>query len=282
VVLDWSARPPSLPRRGPVDSWFRRVNRSSDGQLTREEWNKFFDEAAGSKNHLTAADLREAFAGPAARIGASVQPSQQVLVRGMFRGEVGSIHEGPRINDPAPDFNLRHRDGKGVTRLSDLFGKKPIVLTFGNFTCSPFRATYPHVEELISRYKDDAVFLAIYVREAHPTDGWRMASNDAAGVTVAQPKDYAERITVANTCSAKLKMSTPLLVDEIDDRVGHTYSGMPSRLYLIDSDGRVAYRSGRGPFGFKPAELEQSLVMLLLEQNDKNIRSRHNGNQATK
>ena len=41
------------------------------------------------------------------------------------------------------------------------------------------------------------------------------------------------------------------------------YSGMPSRLYLIDSDGRVVYKSGRGPFGFKPAELEHSLVLLL-------------------
>ena len=41
---------------------------------------------------------------------------------------------------------------------------------------------------------------------------------------------------------------------------------MPSRLYLIDRDGKVAYKSGRGPFGFKPAELEQSLVLLLADQ----------------
>jgi hypothetical protein len=38
---------------------------------------------------------------------------------------------------------------------------------------------------------------------------------------------------------------------------------MPSRLYLIDGAGKVAYKSGRGPFGFKPAELEHSLVLLL-------------------
>jgi alkylhydroperoxidase family enzyme len=57
----------------------------------------------------------------------------------------------------------------------------------------------------------------------------------------------------------------PLVVDEMDDRVGHAYSGMPDRLYLIDRKGRIAYKGGRGPFGFKPGELEQSLVMLLLE-----------------
>lgn len=58
----------------------------------------------------------------------------------------------------------------------------------------------------------------------------------------------------------------PVLVDEMDDRVGHAYSGMPDRLYLIDREGRVAYKGGRGPFGFKPGDLEQSLVMLLLDQ----------------
>jgi alkylhydroperoxidase family enzyme len=58
----------------------------------------------------------------------------------------------------------------------------------------------------------------------------------------------------------------PLLVDELDDRVGQAYSGMPDRLYLIDREGRIAYKGGRGPFGFKPGELEQALVMLLLDQ----------------
>ena len=58
----------------------------------------------------------------------------------------------------------------------------------------------------------------------------------------------------------------PLLVDEQDDRVGHAYSGMPDRLYLIDREGCVAYKSGRGPFGFLPGELEQALIMLLLDK----------------
>jgi hypothetical protein len=58
----------------------------------------------------------------------------------------------------------------------------------------------------------------------------------------------------------------PMLVDEMDDRVGHAYSGMPDRMYLIDRAGRIAYKGGRGPFGFKPGEVEQALVMLLLDQ----------------
>lgn len=109
-------------------------------------------------------------------------------------------------------------------------------------------------------------FLAVYMREAHPTDGWRMTSNDRAGVVVAQPTTLADRTTVAAQCCTALKMSMPLVVDELDDRVGHAYSGMPDRLYIIDRDGKVAYKGGRGPFEFKPGEMEQSLVMLLLEQ----------------
>jgi hypothetical protein len=61
----------------------------------------------------------------------------------------------------------------------------------------------------------------------------------------------------------------PLLVDDVNDRVGHLYSGMPDRLYIIDQDGRVAYKGGRGPFGFKPGEMAQALSLLLLDQADK-------------
>ena len=123
------------------------------------------------------------------------------------------------------------------------------------------------MEELHKKYGDKVEFLAVYVREAHPTDGWRMPSNDRAGIAIAQPHKLADRNAVAVKCSNTLEISMPLLVDDIDDRVGHAYSGMPDRLYIIDRDGRVAYKGGRGPFGFKSREMEQSLVMLLLDQD---------------
>jgi hypothetical protein len=121
------------------------------------------------------------------------------------------------------------------------------------------------LEELKRRYGSRVEFFGIYVREAHPTDGWRMESNDREGICVAQPKTDEERSAVAARSCQVLNMSMPLLVDKIDDRVGHLYSGMPDRLYLIGRDGRVMYKSGRGPFGFKPGELEQSIIMHLLD-----------------
>lgn len=81
-----------------------------------------------------------------------------------------------------------------------------------------------------------------------------------------QPRNIFDRAEIAKTCSAKLEITMPLVVDTIDDRVGHGYSGMPDRLYVIDKQGNIAYKSGRGPFGFKPGELEQSLIGVLLEQ----------------
>lgn len=93
-----------------------------------------------------------------------------------------------------------------------------------------------------------------------------MASNDRAQISVKQPKTAKERGAVAKTCCDSLGITMPMVVDEMDDRVGHAYSGMPDRLYVLDRDGRVVYKSGRGPFGFKVGEMEQALVMLLLDE----------------
>jgi hypothetical protein len=121
------------------------------------------------------------------------------------------------------------------------------------------------LEELKRRYGDRVQFLGVYVREAHPIDGWRMDSNDRDGIEIVQPKTDTERTTVAARCCQTLKMTIPLVVDGVNDRVGHLYSGMPDRLYLVSRDGSVVYKGGRGPFGFKPSELEQSIIMNLLD-----------------
>ena len=68
-------------------------------------------------------------------------------------------------------------------------------------------------------------------------------------------------------------MQVPMLVDGIDNRVGEAYSGFPDRLYLIDIDGKVAYKGGRGPFGFIPQELEQALLLSILDQSMKDSKA---------
>jgi hypothetical protein len=93
-----------------------------------------------------------------------------------------------------------------------------------------------------------------------------MASNDRVGVVVKQPKLQTERVDVARKCCTSLEITMPLVIDEMNDQVGHLYSGMPDRLYVLDRNLRVAYKGGRGPFGFKAGEMEQALDMLLLDE----------------
>ena len=251
----------------PGAQLFYRADRDGDGKVTREEFEGVFRALdGGGLGFLSQDELRNAFSPPSPRPQAAAEsdgPSRWTLVKGLFRQEIGSLQPGPNLDEPAPDFRLRTVDGKEEVTLSKLVGPKPVVVVFGNFTCGPFRSQAGNVEKLSRRYGDRATFVMVYVREAHPTDGWSMDSNDRAGVSLRQPRSYAERVEVAQTCSGTLRLGFPMLVDSIDDAVGARYSGMPARLYLIDRAGKVAYKGGRGPFGFKPAELEQSLILLL-------------------
>ncbi|WP_020472650.1 deiodinase family protein [Zavarzinella formosa] len=264
--LDWSDRNPYVMQANMVTRFFRRMDTGGDGRLTREELDAFFKMAAGGKETLIADDLRRALIprGPSG-LGPGDAPTVPTLVRGLFSGEVGSMGEGPKLGDKAPDFTLGVADGKGTVRLSSLIGPKPVVLCFGNFTCGPFRALFPDVEAVYERHKDKATFVMVYVREAHPTDGWKMEVNTRAGVAVKQPTTTEERVAVCAQFRKKLNPGMTVLVDDITDPAGTAYSGMPTRLYVIDTNGKIAFKNGRGPFGFKPGEMEQALVMSILE-----------------
>ncbi len=68
-----------------------------------------------------------------------------------------------------------------------------------------------------------------------------------------------ERVQVGEACMLKMALEMPAVVDEMDDAVAKNYAGMPERLYLIGSDGKVAYRGGMGPMFFRPKEWEAAI-----------------------
>jgi hypothetical protein len=263
--FDWSSHALSY---NPGMVLYYMLDRDGNGKVTRDECLAWFDAMdREQRGFLSQEELRELFAqmerGGNRNAAPNEGPSKATLIKGLFQQEIGSLQPGPDLETRAPDFTLRTAAGDGEITLSQLVGEKPVVLIFGNITCGPFRGRAGDVEKLYQRYRDRAHFLMIYVREAHPTDGWHMGSNDRVQITLAQPTDDAQRFAVARTCQRLLDFEMPFLVDSIDDHVGATYSGMPSRLYVLDEEGRVAYKSGRGPFGFKPSEMEQSLLLLL-------------------
>ena len=111
--------------------------------------------------------------------------------------------------------------------------------------------------------------LSIYIREAHPVDGWWFGKGPMAWVMkryspraatdVYDPQTMAERRSVAGRCQETLQYGIPTLVDGMDDAVNKAYAGWPTRLYLIGLDGRVLYAAGKGPLGFKTAELAEAI-----------------------
>jgi Iodothyronine deiodinase len=112
-------------------------------------------------------------------------------------------------------------------------------------------------------HRGKVAFYVVYIGEAHPSDAWQLPSNIKDKVVYEAPKDMGQRTDLAEVCVTKLGIKLPAIVDRFDDAVDRTYSGWPDRLYLIDKDGRIAYKSRPGPFGFKPADLEAALKKTL-------------------
>ncbi len=112
---------------------------------------------------------------------------------------------------------------------------------------------------MAARYAQLVHFLVVYIREAHPEDGWILPENRRSKLAVLEPRTDEERRAAAATCAIGLRLRMPMVVDRIDNAVASAYGGWPDRLYLIRRDRRIAYQGGEGPFGFKPAELERAI-----------------------
>jgi hypothetical protein len=135
--FDWTDKAPFLKQAGMARQWFGRIDRDSNGRISRQEWDAFFERAAKGKDHLTPDDLRLALFGtappPVAKGKKESGPPAHLLLERLFTGELGSPFEGPRVGRVAPDFLLPTADGKQTYRLSQFHGK-PVVLIFGSFT----------------------------------------------------------------------------------------------------------------------------------------------------
>ena len=115
---------------------------------------------------------------------------------------------------------------------------------------------------MYERYKGEVAFFVVYIGEAHPSDSWQLPSNIRDNVVYASPADLSSRSELAGVCVVRLGIKLPAIVDRFDDSTERAYSGWPDRLYLVDREGRVSYKSRPGPFGFDPEELESAIKAL--------------------
>jgi hypothetical protein len=115
------------------------------------------------------------------------------------------------------------------------------------------------LNKLYEQYKDTVAFYVVYIQEAHSSDVWQLASNIRDKVIFRAAQSFEERTEVASSCVLKLGIKIPAVVDDMNNSTEQAYTGWPDRIYLIDRDGRVAFKTKPGPFGFDPSQLEMNL-----------------------
>jgi len=103
------------------------------------------------------------------------------------------------------------------------------------------------LNEIYRTYKDDVAIYLIYVREAHPADGWQTPQNLYEEVIYDAPTTLDERAEIGHACQIGLDLALPTLIDTIDDAVEGSYVAAPVRLFVIDPDGRISFAGGEGP-----------------------------------
>jgi len=130
-------------------------------------------------------------------------------------------------------------------------------------------------QDISNQFRDQVQFLNIYIREAHPIDGWwlgrrltkKLAKRYSPKVAMDyyDPQDLDERRSVAKDCISALEFGIPTLVDGMDDKVNIAYAAWPTRLYLIGLEGRVVYAGGMAPYNYKPDEFEIAIEKYLMQ-----------------
>lgn len=60
---------------------------------------------------------------------------------------------------------------------------------------------------------------------------------------------------MAEACIQSLRMTAPVYLDGMDDAVEQAFGAWPERLFVIDTEGRIVYQGGKGPYGFNTDEL---------------------------
>ena len=115
------------------------------------------------------------------------------------------------------------------------------------------------LNDIFKAHKDNIEFFLIYVREAHPSDGWQTPQNLMEEVIYAAPTTDDERAEIGNACQIALDLKYPMLIDGIDDDVERKYVASPIRLFVIDEAGIIAYAGKEGPRLFDPDEWEDAI-----------------------
>lgn len=144
---------------------------------------------------------------------------------------------GKRIDKVAPDFQARNLAGD-VIKLSDLAGKV-VVLDFWATWCGPCKESFPFVQKVYEKYKDnsDVVILAV--------NTW-------------ENQEGAEREELVKKFMKDHGYTFPVVYDESQVVEKYKVQGIPTQFY-IDREGTIRFKQ----IGFSGPEMEFSMGMMI-------------------
>src|SRR5438309_699180 len=96
-------------------------------------------------------------------------------------------------------------------------------------------------------------FIELSVMAGGPKDAVYM-------VRYALPRTLSDRLAIANDFTKPFKYPLPFGVEDMQNAANDAYAASPERLYVIDENGKIAYRGGMGPFNYNPAEVRAWLA----------------------
>jgi len=75
-----------------------------------------------------------------------------------------------------------------------------------------------------------------------------------------QPSTLEEREAMSQVCALRLNLEMPMLLDDMDNRVDRLLAALPERLYVLDEDGVVRFRTTVGSPGFDVEAFESAVL----------------------
>ena len=115
------------------------------------------------------------------------------------------------------------------------------------------------LDEIAEEFSEQIDFYCVYIQEAHPDDGWQVQHNLDVGIVHLAPETMDQRAALAEVCVLRLNFKMPMLLDTMSDEVDRAYNALPERLYVIDRDGRIAFKTVAGSRGFDPEAWARAL-----------------------
>jgi hypothetical protein len=89
----------------------------------------------------------------------------------------------------------------------------------------------PVLQQLHDRFGDRVAFVTLYVREAHP------------GERHPQAETFEQKLRFAREYRERDRIPWPVAVDSVTGDLHRALDGKPNAAYLMDTEGRVAFRS---------------------------------------